>query len=92
MKRTWKRTLSSLLTVMMIGSLFSSNKVLADDSTTTVFPEYYTQYEEVPRSGNLVGVDYIELGLQMSDEEIETKIQALLNTMTIEEKSTYLGL
>ena len=78
MKKTWKRTLSILLAVGLIVSLLSSMAVLADDSsTTTTFPEYYTKYEEVPRSGVMVGTDYIELGLQMTDEEIQAEVNAV---------------
>ena len=90
--KAWKRTLSIILAISLIATLFSSMAVLADEpSTTTTFPEYYTKYEEVPRSGELVGTDYIELGLKMTDEEIDEKIEALLNTMTDDEKATYLG-
>ena len=92
MKFTGKRALSIILALSLIVSLLSSMAVLAEEpSTTTTFPEYYTQYEAVPRSGVMTGTDYIELGLTMTDEEIETKIQALINTMTNEEKATYLG-
>ena len=90
--KTWKRTLSVLLTISLIAALFSSMAVLADEpATTTTFPEYYTQYEAVPGDGKLIGTDYIALGLKMTDEEIDAKIEALLNTMTDEEKATYLG-
>ena len=92
MKTSWKRALSILLAISMIVSLLSSIAVMgADASTTTTFPEYYTKYEEVPGDGKLIGTDYIELGLKMTDEEIDTKIEALLNTMTDAEKATYLG-
>ena len=90
--KTWKRTLSVLLTISLIAALFSSMAVLADEpATTTTFPAYYTQYEAVPGDGKLIGTDYIALGLKMTDEEIDAKIEALLNTMTDEEKATYLG-
>ena len=91
MKKTWKRALSVLLVIGLTVSLLGTGVVTAEESTTTTFPEYYTQYEQTPRSGVMTGTDYVELGLQMTDEEIETKIQALLNTMTDEEKATYMG-
>ena len=85
MKKRWNRLLSGLLAAGMLCSLLSG-AALAVETKTTKFPEYYTQ------SGDpLQGTDNVALGLKMSDEEIEQKIEALLHTMTLDEKYTYLG-
>ena len=58
MKTTGKRTLSIVLALSLIVTLLSSLAVLAEEpATTTTFPEYYTQYEQVPGDGKLVGTD-----------------------------------
>ena len=92
MRRAWKRATSILLTASMTVSLLSGTAALAKElATTTTFPEYYTKYEVDPGSGKWSGKDYIAEGLMMTDEEIDTAIEALLNTMTTDEKMSYLG-
>ena len=88
MKKLWARLLSGLLVGSMTLSLVSGAALAAEPGTTTTteFPEYYTQHGTPLR-----GTDYVQEGLKMTDEQIDQKIEALLNTMTLDEKYTYLG-
>lgn len=63
-------------TVMILGTM--PVIAFAGEDTTTEFPEWYDS-------------SYIDLGLKMTDAQIDQAIEALLHSMTIEEKYSLLG-